>query len=128
MSDEPVTFALKYKDPSEYYLELGRRLMEGPKPGARVHLGKFAILGIDIELRESITGSPTAWITMTPVSDADTGVVRPQSLTNIVDLPKNMGASSIRGVIRRELLSLLAHEVDEWLTVDGKRQPPEHDE
>ena len=124
----------KPRSPTDYYRMVSNRILTGPDPAARLHLGKFAILAIDLTMRTHPNGPdgnpcPVLDCTLHVVVDAETGVIRPNTITLTETVPREaVWPGQVRAIARGLILEALAHEVDEWLTIDGKRQPPEHDE
>jgi hypothetical protein len=117
----------KPKDATAYYGDIAKRLVEGPGADERVHLGRFGILGAVCHFGEFLGGFHVS-VTLHLVADAHTNEARPQSVT-VSETVNGMDATveNVRRTARAIILEALEHEVDEWLTVDGHRDPPSHD-
>ena len=125
----------KFKDAESYYLQIGTRLVEGPPAGSRAHFGKFAVLGLDLSVTPTPLGETgfNVRVDMHVVADAESGAVRPNSVSSIEYVRTSGDVKSLPPDLLRETIltmttDLLRHELEEWLTIDGIRKPPEHDE
>lgn len=113
-------------DPYPYQLTAEEQA-RASKPLPVADLGDFAISGAEISVQRVVARHVRIEVRLWPRLDSTTGT-KPSILAvgNTVEVDDFVldSPSVFRDLVRRVVMNALAHEVDEWLKIDGVRIDP----
>lgn len=90
-------------------------------PYPSITLGGFLISRPRVAIRECASGGAEIRLTY-DVTDVETG--KPWQIHSVERWPDWIPADEWRQIVRAFLRTVIEHEIDEWLTIDGVREAP----